>query len=667
MKLSLIIAKTACPTCGQAALKVVRRALARSEAPQKLQLVEDCMDCLLKREQGPAKAYYLRQWRIMWISAGGKLEDMPDAIRLPDDPPRRPRPAAADVPFVRPARTPNKRGADTPSWKSPARVLPPPQYASARPKILFVSHELTASGAPMVLANFLPHLRGMDATLYSLAGGVLRDEVLRRGIKLTEHYHPEAYDLIVVNTLAAHSAVSSALAAKIPVLWWNHEWSTAPFLTEEQYYDLAKKVRLNLFVHQAQREQFAFAKEIREAIVHPIIPPFGVPNKHRARQEVGLAAEDVVVLNFGRNEPRKGPEDVLFAKTIPGIKVHNFGNEPNARLWLAAADVYLSTSRAECYGLSVQEAKMAKLPVVATNLPCYRDMIESGVNGYLYEPGDTEMLKELLERLRDDADLRDRLGSAPIRGPRFDCAIEALEHHILNECGGGTARPEELRVVFHIAGMGEHYQAIVSEQLRQLRESGLKRVLVTHCGEGLSWLLETGASLGMDLTVCSHTDEVTCYERPAMELIERLAATSDVPIFYLHSKGVSYASLDSVAHEWRRLFMDELVPYWRQHVAALREYDAVGVNWWTIPDKDHFSGNFWFARPSWIRQLPHFADYYRDRYSCERWIGAKPGCKAKSLLCHDAAFWDRDRNMLQELRNMQIARKNPHASVTAQA
>lgn len=200
--------------------------------------------------------------------------------------------------------------------------------------------------------------------------------------------------------------------------------------------------------------------------------------------------------------------------------------------------------------------------------------------------------------------------------------------------------------VYHVAGMGPHWKPIVREQLISLAAAGIRRVLATHVGEGEEWFLDEGPRHGIELIPCEHHDDVRQYECPAIRLIERLARASDEPILYLHSKGVSHdPAAEPVFHQWRRLMMRELVERWFLHLPALDSHDAVGVNWWA--KKTHFSGNFWLARPAWIRKLPRFTTYYRDRYSCERWIGATPGCKALSLFCTDRKLWSDDANLLK--------------------
>lgn len=652
------IVLTSCPQCGQEAVKVTRRLHHGDPATLTKRVQEPCMACLLQPETPAAKLFLIRQWRLLWHSAGGKLEDIPDAIRYKDDPPR-----PVKAPLALPALTINKahaqipRGANTPNWKNETKLLEGPSKPAARPRVLFVSHDLEPAGAERILLNLLPQLRGMDIALYSYADGPLASLFRDRGIPVTLKWKPERYDLVAVNTLASFSAVEMANKAGVPVVWFNHEWSTDPFLSPEHYGELASCVRRNIFAHAAQRSQYPQIPDTRTEILPTVIPPAILPTRADSRRKLSIATDSFVVISFGRDESRKGQPDLRQASEGTDLEVRFVAGEIDTRAYLAAADCYVSTSRAECYPLSIQEAKAARLPVIATDLPVHQDMIRPGINGYLYTPGDTEMLRELLLRLHLDGHLRRQLGDAPIFAPRWDDYLGRCERLLLAEAGGGVSSQEEIRVVYHICGMGDFWREVVVEQLGQLKRHGLGRIHVTHCGEGLAWCYQQARDLGMDMVVCSHDDALTVYERPAIQLIERMAAASDVPILYLHSKGVSHTLSEGWYAEWRRLMMDELVPHWRSHVLALDTYDALGVNWWTAHNKWHFSGNFWMAHPRWLRKLPSIDKYWIDRYSPERWIGAIPGCNAKSLLCQDAAFWDKDRQLLAELRNAQQERR----------
>jgi hypothetical protein len=97
------------------------------------------------------------------------------------------------------------------------------------------------------------------------------------------------------------------------------------------------------------------------------------------------------------------------------------------------------------------------------------------------------------------------------------------------------------------------------------------------------------------------------------------AATEDLNILYLHSKG---ASKDTrAAEDWRRLMLHFTVERYPEALKQLESHAACGVNIRKEPAL-HFSGNFWWARSSYIKQLKTIESLDQaDRYQAEFWIG----------------------------------------------
>jgi glycosyltransferase involved in cell wall biosynthesis len=74
------------------------------------------------------------------------------------------------------------------------------------------------------------------------------------------------------------------------------------------------------------------------------------------------------------------------------------------------AQVFVSPSLYEGFGLPAAEAMACGTPVLATTAGAYPEVIEDGVSGLLVPPGDARALAGGLERLLDDGELRRRLG-----------------------------------------------------------------------------------------------------------------------------------------------------------------------------------------------------------------------------------------------------------------
>lgn len=79
---------------------------------------------------------------------------------------------------------------------------------------------------------------------------------------------------------------------------------------------------------------------------------------------------------------------------------------------LAAADVFVLASMTEGMPGSVLEAMAAGLPVVATDVPGTRELVEHERTGLLVRAGDPHQLAESIARLAGDSQLRRRFGDA---------------------------------------------------------------------------------------------------------------------------------------------------------------------------------------------------------------------------------------------------------------
>jgi hypothetical protein len=90
-------------------------------------------------------------------------------------------------------------------------------------------------------------------------------------------------------------------------------------------------------------------------------------------------------------------------------------------------------------------------------------------------------------------------------------------------------------------------------------------------------------------------------------------------VLYLHLKGVTHLNnpYNKPTEDWRHLMQYFNVENWRQCVAKLKDdYDTVGVNFCSDP-LPHYSGNFWWARSSYIRILPALVCPSTIDYQCQ--------------------------------------------------
>ena len=161
----------------------------------------------------------------------------------------------------------------------------------------------------------------------------------------------------------------------------------------------------------------------------------------RVRAALGVAADAVVVVIVSRLVRHKGYPELLaafrdvkgaelwvvgerlasdhgadmeevFDRAGLGQRVRRLGYRRDVPDVLAAADVFTLPSHFEGLPMSVIEAMLTGLPVVATDIRGPREQVVDGVTGMLVPAGSVAPLAAALGRLAGDAGLRARMGAA---------------------------------------------------------------------------------------------------------------------------------------------------------------------------------------------------------------------------------------------------------------
>ncbi len=154
-----------------------------------------------------------------------------------------------------------------------------------------------------------------------------------------------------------------------------------------------------------------------------------------ARRILGLDPRAFYLLFVGREEPRKGLHVLLRAlprirETHPEVRLLVVGTEEAGRAtegvtWLGrlpdcllpaayrTAGIMVAPSLGkESFGIILLEAMACGVPLVASDIPGYRSVVEDGVQALLVPPGDPEALAAAVLHLVEDAALRRRLAEA---------------------------------------------------------------------------------------------------------------------------------------------------------------------------------------------------------------------------------------------------------------
>jgi glycosyltransferase-like protein len=199
----------------------------------------------------------------------------------------------------------------------------------------------------------------------------------------------------------------------------------------------------------------------------------------RQRAGAGAAGQPgrPLILSVGGIEPRKGSDTLMAAvaelrrsgrrpvlavvgghsfqdyreyrdrvlSSLPGLglklddDVVLLGTVPDAELpgWYAAADVLAFPSTKEGWGLAVLEAMSAGLPVVASDLPVFREYLRPGRDALMVPVDDSGALATALASVLDDQALAGRLRTAGYAvAARFTWSSSAAEHQKIYASGG---------------------------------------------------------------------------------------------------------------------------------------------------------------------------------------------------------------------------------------
>lgn len=117
---------------------------------------------------------------------------------------------------------------------------------------------------------------------------------------------------------------------------------------------------------------------------------------------------------YGDGEQREELEKMIYNRKL-GEVVCLKGRVPNTMvpLILSEFDVFCATSMldSESFGVAVVEAMAMGVPVVATDVDGFKEVVENGETGIIVERGNVQKIAEALERLICDKELRNEMGN----------------------------------------------------------------------------------------------------------------------------------------------------------------------------------------------------------------------------------------------------------------
>ncbi|MCA8958742.1 MAG: glycosyltransferase family 4 protein [Planctomycetes bacterium] len=275
-----------------------------------------------------------------------------------------------------------------------------------------------------------------------------------------------AIDLVHANTLiAGYCATVAAKLCGVPVVW--HVRDIGYPAVARRICRLADRIIAN---SRATAESLQVPEDHLHVVHNGVGPRFFAPpaagSLSRLRSELGIPADHRLVGMFGRLDRWKGHLDLLGAaatvlRSRPDTTFVIVGGSPFADgvvsdyraelesaarelgiadsvcftgpredvpLLLAAMDVVVHPSaQPEPFGRVIAEAQAAGKPVVGSAAGGIPELIDDGVTGLLFPPGDVEALADRIATLLDDPELARRLGAAAHRNARerFTQAVHA--------------------------------------------------------------------------------------------------------------------------------------------------------------------------------------------------------------------------------------------------
>ena len=124
-----------------------------------------------------------------------------------------------------------------------------------------------------------------------------------------------------------------------------------------------------------------------------------------------MIRDDAHLLIFGAGPHRE--RLVRFRDQVEiADKVHFLGERGDLDEFLPHLDQFWSTRRLPGQSQAVLEAMAAGVPVVATDVPGTRDLIEHEATGYLFAPGHRAGLARWAEHLLNHPDTARQIGAA---------------------------------------------------------------------------------------------------------------------------------------------------------------------------------------------------------------------------------------------------------------
>lgn len=304
-------------------------------------------------------------------------------------------------------------------------------------------HEVQAICQPH--AQLAKRLQEADFTVHTL----LTDgpaNYLKGVLRLRRLFAQQRFD--VVNTNSRRDTMLAGVAAR---------WAGVPLVVRSRH--LAKRVGSLLSYTIVPNSVIACSEYVRNhliergakpdmvKVVYPGVDLMNWPHGSRLREELRLAANDIVIVCVAVMREQKGHRVLLEAvepliRARPNVhlvlvgsgsplmqklqtqveqyglakRVHFMGTRTDVPQILNGSDIFALATENEATGTVFLEAQASGLPVVGTRVGGVPEMMIENESGFLFSLKDVSMLSAQLQKLVDNPELRHRMGE---KGKRF--------------------------------------------------------------------------------------------------------------------------------------------------------------------------------------------------------------------------------------------------------
>ncbi|MEY2557793.1 MAG: hypothetical protein QOE34_1218, partial [Verrucomicrobiota bacterium] len=326
-----------------------------------------------------------------------------------------------------------------------------PDAVRFTPDLLFVSHDLTQSGAPILLLHLALWCKRNELFVVVVAptDGPLRERYEAAGIPLiidplvmTGHESfvkfARDFDCVLANTIRSEPAVRAAHAAKVPAIWWVHETEVGEHYLREDPKLRSALPLADIVLAPSERTATVY-RQYAESSVKCF--SYGIPDL--GESSASGPPHPFRFLVLGSIEPRKGQDifvqavsslpvemrqssefhllgrvmDLEFGAAVeaagavvPNLSIDGPCDHGEAVEAIRRSDVLVCSSRDETMPVTILEALSLGKAIVSTNVGGIGEILTDGRDALLVRSEDPQALAAAMQRVWESPQLAQELG-----------------------------------------------------------------------------------------------------------------------------------------------------------------------------------------------------------------------------------------------------------------